>query len=190
MSSLTPAIGHAVLCDATVRMEVAWPPIPMPQLIGLRHVPETPQAATPTTAALEGAGLKTVCSGRGTVTSQVPAAGTPVPIGTSVTCVAELLVPNIVGLDPITANDVLVAAGLSGWGSGSGIVVTQSPSPGTVITSTQGVSYTAEQPHVSSGSAYYENCTAARAAGAAPIYAGEPGYRPGLDQNGDGIACE
>nr|WP_256694080.1 excalibur calcium-binding domain-containing protein [Actinomyces oris] len=37
---------------------------------------------------------------------------------------------------------------------------------------------------------YYDNCTAARAAGAAPLYRGEPGYRPGLDRDKDGIACE
>ena len=37
---------------------------------------------------------------------------------------------------------------------------------------------------------YYPNCTAARAAGAAPILIGEPGYRPKLDRDGDGIACE
>ncbi|MEU4597659.1 excalibur calcium-binding domain-containing protein [Nocardia sp. NPDC023988] len=37
---------------------------------------------------------------------------------------------------------------------------------------------------------YYKNCTAARAAGAAPILRGEPGYRPGLDGNSDGVACE
>lgn len=37
---------------------------------------------------------------------------------------------------------------------------------------------------------YYANCTAARAAGAAPIYAGQPGYRPALDRDSDGIACE
>lgn len=37
---------------------------------------------------------------------------------------------------------------------------------------------------------YYVNCTAARAAGAAPIYAGQPGYRPKLDRDHDGIACE
>ena len=40
------------------------------------------------------------------------------------------------------------------------------------------------------GSAYYENCTAARSAGAAPLYAGDPGYRSGLDRDGDGVACE
>ena len=37
---------------------------------------------------------------------------------------------------------------------------------------------------------YYPNCVAARAAGAAPIYLGQPGYRPGLDAHNDGIACE
>ncbi len=40
------------------------------------------------------------------------------------------------------------------------------------------------------GSVYYPNCAAARAAGAAPIYAGQPGYRPKLDRDGDGVACE
>lgn len=39
-------------------------------------------------------------------------------------------------------------------------------------------------------SVYYANCTAARAAGAAPIYAGQPGYRSALDHDDDGIACE
>lgn len=39
-------------------------------------------------------------------------------------------------------------------------------------------------------SVYYPNCAAARAAGAAPLYVGEPGYRSGLDRDGDGIACE
>ena len=39
-------------------------------------------------------------------------------------------------------------------------------------------------------SVYYPNCDAARAAGVAPIHAGEPGYRAALDRDGDGIACE
>lgn len=39
-------------------------------------------------------------------------------------------------------------------------------------------------------SAYYPNCDAARASGAAPIYQGEPGYREGMDGDSDGIACE
>jgi endonuclease YncB( thermonuclease family) len=39
-------------------------------------------------------------------------------------------------------------------------------------------------------SAYYENCTAAREAGAAPVYRGDPGYGSHLDRDGDGVACE
>jgi hypothetical protein len=37
---------------------------------------------------------------------------------------------------------------------------------------------------------HYRNCDAARRAGAAPIRTGEPGYRPELDRDNDGIACE
>ena len=39
-------------------------------------------------------------------------------------------------------------------------------------------------------SVYYRRCADARADGAAPIKRGEPGYRPGLDADHDGIACE
>ena len=39
-------------------------------------------------------------------------------------------------------------------------------------------------------STYYANCAAVRAAGKAPIYAGQPGYSRKLDRDGDGIACE
>lgn len=42
----------------------------------------------------------------------------------------------------------------------------------------------------SGGEAFYANCDAARSAGAAPLHAGEPGYRPKLDRDGDGVACE
>ncbi|MGP6170811.1 GmrSD restriction endonuclease domain-containing protein [Microbacterium sp. A204] len=37
---------------------------------------------------------------------------------------------------------------------------------------------------------YYENCDAVRAAGAAPIHAGDPGYSRKLDRDGDGVGCE
>ena len=36
----------------------------------------------------------------------------------------------------------------------------------------------------------YANCTAARAAGVAPLHRGEPGYSAKLDRDGDGVACE
>ena len=40
------------------------------------------------------------------------------------------------------------------------------------------------------GSVFFENCDAARAAGAAPVRRGDPGYGPHLDRDGDGSACE
>ena len=36
----------------------------------------------------------------------------------------------------------------------------------------------------------FRNCAAARAAGAAPMRRGEPGYNPRLDGDNDGVACE
>jgi len=36
----------------------------------------------------------------------------------------------------------------------------------------------------------YRNCTEARAAGAAPVYRGQPGYGPHLDRDNDGVGCE
>jgi Excalibur calcium-binding domain/Protein of unknown function (DUF1524) len=39
-------------------------------------------------------------------------------------------------------------------------------------------------------SVYYANCDAVRAAGAAPIHRGDPGYASRLDRDGDGIGCE
>jgi hypothetical protein len=39
-------------------------------------------------------------------------------------------------------------------------------------------------------SLYYGGCSEARAAGAAPLYRGTPGYREGLDGDADGVACE
>ncbi|WP_127572155.1 GmrSD restriction endonuclease domain-containing protein [Georgenia faecalis] len=41
-----------------------------------------------------------------------------------------------------------------------------------------------------SGTVPYENCSAARAAGAAPVRVGDPGYGTHLDGDGDGVACE
>ena len=46
------------------------------------------------------------------------------------------------------------------------------------------------RPFAPPAGAWYPNCNAARAAGVAPIFEGEPGYRPELDGDSDGIACE
>ena len=73
-----------------------------------------------------------------------------------------------------------------------------SPSPATTSTSTPTSTTTAPPAALTTSSApppptadvYYKNCTAVRAAGRAPLLAGEPGYRAGLDRDHDGIACE
>ncbi|MEW7847612.1 excalibur calcium-binding domain-containing protein [Massilia aurea] len=40
------------------------------------------------------------------------------------------------------------------------------------------------------GAGSFANCAQARAAGAAPVHIGEPGYGAHLDRDGDGIGCE
>ena len=39
-------------------------------------------------------------------------------------------------------------------------------------------------------SSTFSSCAAARAAGAAPVRRGDPGYGPRLDRDGDGVGCE
>lgn len=41
-----------------------------------------------------------------------------------------------------------------------------------------------------SSAVYYPSCAAARAAGAAPVRVGSPGYSRRLDRDGDGVGCE
>ncbi|NGP07241.1 DUF1524 domain-containing protein [Rhodococcus sp. 14C212] len=45
-------------------------------------------------------------------------------------------------------------------------------------------------PSVPAPAAVFRNCAEARAAGAAPLYAGQPGYSEKMDGDGDGVACE
>jgi endonuclease YncB( thermonuclease family) len=52
------------------------------------------------------------------------------------------------------------------------------------------VAQTMRQARPSRSSIFFRNCAEARVAGAAPIYRGQPGYRPEMDGDNDGIACE
>ncbi|WP_241031613.1 excalibur calcium-binding domain-containing protein [Rhodococcus koreensis] len=45
-------------------------------------------------------------------------------------------------------------------------------------------------PPVPKSTVSYGSCDEVRAAGAAPIYKGEPGYSTKLDRDKDGIACD
>ena len=51
-------------------------------------------------------------------------------------------------------------------------------------------SYGATSPRTSAHNSYYANCSVARAAGAAPVRRGDPGYSRRLDRDGDGVGCE
>lgn len=44
--------------------------------------------------------------------------------------------------------------------------------------------------HAQSANVYFHNCQEAKAAGAAPMRQGDPGYRTELDKDKDGVACE
>ncbi|MBD3931998.1 excalibur calcium-binding domain-containing protein [Streptomyces chumphonensis] len=89
--------------------------------------------------------------------------------------------------------------------------VTATPEPGPTVTepgptvtvtetATEEVAVPAEVPEApetgtgggddAGAAAYYRNCDAARAAGAAPVYRGQPGYGGHLDRDGDGVGCE
>jgi len=48
----------------------------------------------------------------------------------------------------------------------------------------------ATRPGSRPASSAFANCAAARAAGAAPVRRGEPGYGPHLDRDNDGVGCE
>ena len=47
-----------------------------------------------------------------------------------------------------------------------------------------------ERENTPQASAYYSGCDDGRAAGVALLYADEPGYRPEMDGDSDGIAWE
>ncbi|MFI6932935.1 excalibur calcium-binding domain-containing protein [Streptomyces sp. NPDC050287] len=78
----------------------------------------------------------------------------------------------------------------------------KAPEPAPTVTATKTVKVTrtvTARPAAGSGSddsgssdanVSYANCSEVRAAGAAPIYRGEPGYASHLDRDNDGIACD
>ncbi|MCZ4537949.1 excalibur calcium-binding domain-containing protein [Gordonia terrae] len=67
---------------------------------------------------------------------------------------------------------------------------TATPIPEPTYTPPPTTTYTPPPAVEAPSSVYYANCSAVRAAGAAPIYAGQPGYSSKLDRDGDGVACE
>lgn len=94
------------------------------------------------------------------------------------------------GLWVTQAEHDAIAGILANCGAPAAAPATATITPAAPVTTSQGVPPPTTPAPSSGSSVYYPNCKAARAAGAAPIYAGQPGYRPGLDRDGDGVACE
>ena len=76
----------------------------------------------------------------------------------------------------------------------SKVVTAQDPDPDQLAATTPEPGPTEQRPAVPTPEpapeTYYKNCTAAREAGGAPVYEGQPGYGRHLDRDGDGVGCE
>lgn len=65
-----------------------------------------------------------------------------------------------------------------------------SPQPRPAVAAPKPAPKPAAKPAPKPAAASYPNCSAAKAAGAAPLHRGQPGYSSKLDRDGDGVACE
>lgn len=79
---------------------------------------------------------------------------------------------------------------LAGECAGLRIAPVTAPPASTAAVVTEIPVATTAAPGGSDENVYYPNCAAVRAAGMDPLYIGDPGYRTGLDRDGDGVACE
>lgn len=113
---------------------------------------------------------------------QSPAAGAPLPPGSA----AEISLTDSLTPCPDKAGVPLKPVSTP----------TPTPPPGSTKTPAPGGTGKAKPPASSPTPApgpkdtYYKNCAAAKAAGAAPIRRGQPGYGKHLDRDNDGIACD
>lgn len=110
------------------------------------------------------------------VTSTMTVASQPTTVMSTVTVTAQAAAEPPIDT-PVQAPPPAV------WGEQA----SEAPPPAAAPPPTESYPLAPQQPAASS---YYSNCSEARAAGATPLYAGEPGYRSGLDRDGDGVACE
>ncbi|MDI9933084.1 excalibur calcium-binding domain-containing protein [Rhodococcus sp. IEGM 1354] len=108
-------------------------------------------------------------------------------IGSAIAAAAMVTTPALASADPIT--DFLCGAGSAqfcilppppAFAPPPAPQAAPAPRP-------QGAPAPAPRPN---GGFQYQNCDAARDAGAAPVYRDEYGYGPHLDRDNDGIGCE
>jgi hypothetical protein len=109
-----------------------------------------------------------------------PAARTVTPLAETQTETATVTV-SVTPTEPLHA-----LVGVSSTSSAAKNPAATSTSPEPAKSSAKGSPKPTKKP----GLVFYANCAQAKAAGAAPLHLGEPGYRPALDRDRDGIACE
>jgi hypothetical protein len=73
-------------------------------------------------------------------------------------------------------------------GGGAAVPVAVAPAPAPKHKSAPVKEAPAQAP--AGGNVFYQNCTAVKDAGAAPIRAGDPGWDTKFDRDGDGVGCE
>ena len=88
----------------------------------------------------------------------------------------------------MSAREILIAVGL--FGAVAAAALDSTPSVGTIGEEPLPPTDQAAPPDPTEASVHYAGCNEVRALGKAPLYAGQPGYRIGMDGDGDGIACE
>lgn len=91
-----------------------------------------------------------------------------------------------------SATSVLTCAAIGGVAIGAASLTLEEQGRADLTTSVRTVAVTtglarARPPQAGD---HWGGCNDARAAGTAPIYRDEPGYRDDMDGDGDGIACE
>lgn len=101
-----------------------------------------------------------------------------VGLGGVVLAAALMATPAIASADPIT--DFLCTSGSAQF----------CPAPIAPLLPPPPPPQAAPRPAPAPSAFQYENCTAARNAGAAPVRRGDYGYGPHLDRDNDGIGCE
>lgn len=87
---------------------------------------------------------------------------------------------------------VLIGAALVGGTVGIGSVIATPPGRAVAADTVEAVAVKTglQRARAPQAGDFWPGCNAARAAGTAPIYRDEPGYRPEMDGDDDGVACE
>ncbi|GAA4543417.1 excalibur calcium-binding domain-containing protein [Pseudonocardia xishanensis] len=200
LMSVVAVVGAAnaapkpVVAVASVAAPVPAAPVllTVPNVVGMSDVQarETLRLAGFTTVQLGPSTGSVAGVAAGTVTSQLPGTGAQASAGDPIT-LGEAAEPPVVAPAPapvVTPQPVARQP------------VAPQPVAQQPVASRRSVPAAAPQPVAAAprvvapdpapASAYYADCSAARAAGAAPLHRGDAGYRSALDRDNDGVACE